>query len=311
MLGGELAAACDVDVRRARELVALHGSGMALAEPNDLPWRYLDAVFVCTPPFVRGEVELAAIRAGVAIFLEKPVGVTAAGVGRVLEALKVSGVVNAVGYMNRYRNSVGEARRLARERGVLALSCNWVAGRYGVWWREQDELSGGGLNDEATHLVDLARYLVGEIVEVEAVRDLGNDGPSTVGTVAAVLRFELGQLGTLLYNGQASGKQIGLRLHTPTGELRLDSWDFDLIHDDKKVLGRPLGSDRSDIFRIEVKAFMDAVGGSGRSTIRSTFADAVKTQQVVDALRRSGTDGHSQTLRNDLAHSAGRSLLQR
>ena len=228
-----------------------------------------------------------------------------------LEALKVSGVVNAVGYMNRYRNSVGEARRLARERGVLALSCNWVAGRYGVWWREQEELSGGGLNDEATHLVDLARYLVGEIVEVEAVRDLGNDGPSMVGTVAGVLRFELGRLGTLLYNGKASGKQIGLRLHTPAGELRLDSWDFDLIHDDRELCGRPLGSDRDDIFRIEVKAFMDAVGGSGRSTIRSTFADAVKTQQVVDALRRSGTDGHRQSLGNDLAHSAGRSLLQR
>ncbi len=296
MLGGTLVAACDVDVQRAKELVALHQSGVAFATPGNLEWPGIDAIFICTPPFVRGEVEVAAVSAGVPIFLEKPVGVTAVAAEPLVAALNSSWVVNAVGYMNRYRDSVNEARLLARERGVLGLSCNWVAGQYRVWWRKNEELSGGGMNDEATHLVDLARYLVGEIAEVVATRDYGSNRTSMAGTVAGTLRFETGQLGTLLYSGQASRKQIGLRVHTPVGELRLDSWDFDLIYDDKKVLGRPCGTDRSDIFRTEVKAFMDAVWNSDSSTVRSTVVDAVRTQRVVDALRESCTDGRRRRL---------------
>ena len=78
-------------------------------------------------------------------------------------------VINAVGYMN-YRRSVDAARLIATAEGVLGVSAYWVSGTNRVEWREHEKLSGGGINDEAAHVVDLIRYLVGEVVAVQAWR---------------------------------------------------------------------------------------------------------------------------------------------
>jgi predicted dehydrogenase len=290
LLGGSLVAACDVDAWRARELAAAHPGAAVIKHTRALDWSRLDAVFVCTPPFARGEIEVETVRAGVPLFIEKPVGTTAAVAVPLLQALDGSDLVNAVGYMNRYRRSVDEAKRVADERGVLGISAHWVASPYHVWWRESEELSGGGMNDEATHIIDLVRYLVGEITAVQAVQGSERPGDPS-GTVAALLRFQNGAVGTLLYSGGSTVKQIGLRLHTASGEIRLETWDFNLHYDGRRVPGRPRGAERSAIFATEVQTFIEAVGQSNRLLVKSTIADAVRTQCVVDTLRESVKGG--------------------
>ena len=189
--------------------------------------------------------------------------------------------------MNRYRRSVDEARRIVRELGVLGISGHWMSSPYQVEWREHEELSGGGINDEATHLIDLFRYLVGKIVAVQALHRTASTRGDLSGTVAASLQFESGMLGTLLYSGESTVKQIGLRLHTPKGEVQLNGWDFDLRYDGRHVPGRPRRSERGSVFTREVQSFVDAVRHRKPALIRSTVADAVRTQSVVDRVRES------------------------
>lgn len=294
LLGGSLVAACDVDGARACELAAAHPGALVLEHARSLDWSRLDAVFVCMPPFARGEVAIEAVRARVPLFLEKPVGVTATAAVPLLEALDGTDLVNAVGYMNRYRRSIAEAKRVIGERDVLGISAYWMAHPYQVWWRESEELSGGGINDEATHVIDLARYLVGEIASVQAQQDPSRRDGDLLGMVAALLRFDSGALGTLMYSGRSAVKQIGLQLHTSSGEIRLSTWDFDLQYDGRRVPGRARGASREAVFAIEVEAFIEAVRHSDRSLVRSSVADAVRTQRVVDALRESARTGCAQ-----------------
>ena len=69
-----------------------------------------------------------------------------------LELVKRVGVVNAVGYMNRCRNSVRLAKKVLSGRKVLGISCAWVGKKYLVpWWIDKD-LSGGPFNEQATHV---------------------------------------------------------------------------------------------------------------------------------------------------------------
>src|SRR3954467_11863495 len=76
-LGHRVTVACDVELARATALAGGHAGCVAFADAGSIPWAEVDAAFVCTPPFARGPVELFAAKAGVPLFLEKPIGLSA------------------------------------------------------------------------------------------------------------------------------------------------------------------------------------------------------------------------------------------
>jgi myo-inositol 2-dehydrogenase / D-chiro-inositol 1-dehydrogenase len=285
-LGARLVAVCDPDVARAREVAALGSDSRILAEWRDLNLASIDAVFVCTPPNLRGPVEIQAIEAGVAVFAEKPIGCSSEQAAAIVDAVQRKPVLTAVGYMNRYRPSVQAARDALGGKAVLGLSANWAGGRYGVPWWDREDLSGGPVNEQATHLVDLARYLVGGVREVHAMT-AGPAGPHGAPETAAVsLRFDRDVLGTVLYTCQARQKAIDLHVFTEDHRVSLEGWDFRLRGADGRLF--PEGEqDRNEIFDLEVAAFFDAIRKSSAAPILADFSDALRTQQTVDAIRRS------------------------
>ncbi|MGE5049180.1 MAG: Gfo/Idh/MocA family protein, partial [Deltaproteobacteria bacterium] len=213
-LGHRVAIACDVDLSRATALAAAHPGCIALADPASIPWAAVDAAFICTPPFARGPVELFAARAGVHLFLEKPIGLSATQSAPVLSAARAARVITSVGYMNRYRASVRRARALLSAESPLGFASHWFGAAYRVPWWGDPALSGGQLNEQCTHLVDLARYLMGEIVEATALAQPPAQPGRGPGSVAIALRFESGALGTVTCGCLALEKQIGCRVFT-------------------------------------------------------------------------------------------------
>ncbi len=110
-LGARVVAVCDLDVSAAAALAADLPGCQALEHADALAWDSIDAILVCTPPFARGAVELTAIERKIPVLVEKPTGLSAQNCGTVLRALLQQPVVTAVGYMNRYRESVQQARQ--------------------------------------------------------------------------------------------------------------------------------------------------------------------------------------------------------
>jgi predicted dehydrogenase len=278
-----VAFACDPDLARAAALAVAHPGCQVVADAGQIPWSTVDAAFVCTPPFARGPVELAAAQAGVPVFLEKPIGLSAAQCLPALHALRGRGTLTSVGYMNRYRGSVAKAQEVLQGETILGFEGHWVGAAYRVPWWADEGLSGGQLNEQCTHLMDLARYLAGEIAEVDAFAQSAPDGGAGTAAVATVIRFRSGALGTILCGSLAKEKQIGCRVFTPRGQLVLDGWDFRWV---PSVFGD--GSDldpAEDVFVAECKAFLDAVRTGDPAGIRCDLAEAMKTQRVVDAAR--------------------------
>jgi predicted dehydrogenase len=143
------------------------------------------------------------------------------------------------------------------------------------------------VNEQATHLVDLCRYLAGEITDVQA--RISVDGE----TAAALFTFHSGALGTLLYTCGAPEKGIGLRLFTNQGALHLDGWDFHLTPD----VGELVTAGRNeDPFTAEVVAFINAIESGDRSKIRCDLADAYETQRVMERLQKSAAVARQATL---------------
>lgn len=280
LLGAQIVAICDPDVERAA-LLAADLDAAVLPTAAELDLSRLDALFVCTPPALRGAAERAAIAAGVSLFVEKPIGLNAEQCLDLLQAIEQRPIINAVGYMNRYRDSVLCARQQIQAAFPIAIAFQWFSARYGVpWWLDVNQ-SGGPVNEQCTHYIDLCRFFCGEISEAQALVRPLIGAPAAEGTVAITLRFENGLLGSGLYSCEASQKQMAFEVFLPDRSVRLEGWDL-----------RTSGEARTeDIFVKEVSAFFEAVQSGDASTIQSDIASALKTQSVVDAVRRAMKSG--------------------
>jgi myo-inositol 2-dehydrogenase / D-chiro-inositol 1-dehydrogenase len=205
--------------------------------------------------------------------------------------------------MNRYRASVRRVRALLEGENVLGFSAHWVGGVYRVPWWGDPALSGGQLNEQCTHLIDLARHLVGEVTEVSAFAQPGPERAGGTAAVSILLRFWNGALGTILCGCLASEKQIGCRVFTPRGQLALEGWDFKWSPSAAFGDGSDLDPGE-DVFLAECAAFLEAVRSGDASPVRCDLGEAMRTQRLVDAVRLALTGGGRQSIAPERA-SAG------
>jgi myo-inositol 2-dehydrogenase / D-chiro-inositol 1-dehydrogenase len=266
----------DPDADRASLLSRDVPLSRVVRREEDLDVGACDALFVCTPPFARGAVEIRAIERGVPLFVEKPIGLSTDHCAAVRDALERTPVLTSVGYMNRYRRSVVGARTALAAVPVVGFCGNWICGEYQVPWWSNPALSGGPLNEQMTHLVDLTRFLIGEVLQVQATG--GGDG-NRFDSASVTFTMTNGSSGTLFYSCRAVSKSIEFRAFTPTDTLRLIDWDLRWPDD-------PPATDRQQIFRDEVNAFLSAVTAGSPDPILCSYDDAFRTQAVVDAIGR-------------------------
>lgn len=276
-LGAQVVAVHDVDVVAARSLAAGDPPARIVSSLADLDWGALDAVAVCTPPRVRVEPVVAAIRAGVPVFVEKPVGSDAPSVAPIRNALELCGGRVVVGYTNRCRSSVRRLRHELEGEAILGINAVWVAPPYDrPWWGA--EHGAGALNDYATHLVDLCRYFGGEVGAVSAVElDEARSG-------AALLELTSGVSAAVFYSSLGNRKEIAFEVAREGRRERLLGWH----------LQRDGNEPHEDAFLRETRMFLESVVEPARSTQLCDFADALGTQEVVDAIARATRSGRRQ-----------------
>lgn len=132
-----------------------------------------DIIIIATLHATLAEISLAAAQAGKHLLVEKPAGRRANEIDSVIQATQQTGVLARVGFNHRYHRAFRQARELvdAGELGELMF----IRARYGHGgrvgydkeWRAQPALSGGGeLIDQGVHLIDLARWFLGDFTEI-------------------------------------------------------------------------------------------------------------------------------------------------
>ena len=143
----------------------------ALVERSDV-----EAVIVATPHNVLAEVTLGAIAAGKDVLVEKPAAAKSRELDPVILAARRSGAVVRVGFNHRLHPALRKAREITTSGGIGDLM--YVRGRYGHGgrpgydkeWRAEPAVSGGGeLVDQGVHLIDLARWFLGDFEKVQGV----------------------------------------------------------------------------------------------------------------------------------------------
>ena len=251
----------------------------------------LDALWICVPPFAHGAPERAAIAAGLPFFVEKPIAVDVATAERISHAIAARELVTAVGYHWRYLDTVDEARRLLRDNPAHLMSGYWLDQTPPPDWWHREDRSGGQIVEQATHIIDLTRFLAGDVTEVfglAAARPRDDFPGLDVATAStAALRFASGAIANLSATCLLRwSHRVGL--HVFADGLALELTDHDLMVDVGR--GRPVrGADGDPVWRQD-RAFLDAVKG-GENRIRAPYAEAVQTHLVALAVAQSARTG--------------------
>lgn len=213
-----LAALADADTERAKRCASDWGFAQAHGD-----WQQLiddpkvDVVAITTPNHLHYPMAMAALAAGKAVYCEKPLAVSLEQAAAMRDAASKAGVVTRVGYNYQHNPMIGLARQLidSGELGVIIsfqgeFSEDFMADAASPWsWRCEVGHAGGALADLGSHLLSMARYLVGDVVSVCAdTQTVHGQRPATAGSetlreiavddqVHALLRFANGARGTV------------------------------------------------------------------------------------------------------------------
>lgn len=192
----------------------------------------VDLVDICAPNDLHAPITSAAATAGKAVFCEKPLARNLEEAKSMLKAVSEAGVPNMICFNYRFFPAIQLAKKLIVEGAVgeirqfhaLYLQDWGLAPGLPLTWRFQKDRAGSGaLGDTAVHIIDLARFLVGEIAEVTGMlttfipeRPLPHSagmGKVTVDDTAAFLgRFESGATGVFETSRVALGRKNFMHL---------------------------------------------------------------------------------------------------
>ncbi|MBV7336281.1 Gfo/Idh/MocA family oxidoreductase [Chloroflexi bacterium TSY] len=196
------------------------------------------------PNDAHAEPCIAAAEAGKHILCEKPLARTAEESKTMLDAVQKAGVKHMVAFNYRFVPAIRQIRKLV-DSGALGQVYHfravylqeWIMPHYDmpmIWRLQKDVAGSGALGDLGAHIIDLGRYLVGEISSVSAMTKTfiperkWEDG--STGTVdvddafAAVVEFENGALGTVEATRFAGGRKNGqsIEINAEKGSIRFN-----------------------------------------------------------------------------------------
>jgi predicted dehydrogenase len=295
-LGTEVVGVVDVHEPAARAVAEEWGTTAYRDLEQALDESAPEVAYVCVPPFAHGAPELAVLERRLPLFVEKPLAVSTEVAEEVARRVEETGVATGTGYHWRCLDTVGRARELLASGPALMVDGHWLGKRPPVAWWADVEKSGGQVVEQLTHVLDVARALVGEPVEVHATGTTLPGRDLSAGTVedatAAVVRFEGGAVGTFSATSiLAAQHRAGLEVLRAGSVLRLT--ETELVVDDgvAQTAHRPAEDPRTVVDR----EFLEVARGERAST-RAPYAEALRTHRFGCAIAASAREGRPLTL---------------
>ncbi|MDR3707714.1 MAG: Gfo/Idh/MocA family oxidoreductase [Capsulimonadaceae bacterium] len=179
--GSRIVACCDVSDRWLDDARKSYGDDIALTHDyRELLDMALDAVFVTTPDFLHEEYATAALEAGKAVYLEKPMAITIAGCDRILEAARRTGSRLYLGHNMRHMPFVIKMKELIDSGAIGEVKTAWCRHFVGNGpdfyfkdWHAERRYSTSLLLQKAAHDIDVLHWLCGSFSRrVTAMGDL-------------------------------------------------------------------------------------------------------------------------------------------
>ena len=299
--GARVAAVHDVRLEAARELAAHAETALATTALDAFFDVDMDGVVITTPPPIRLEPIQMACDRGIPVMVEKPPALNMAEGRECLACIEKADVIAAVGFQLRYHPLYERLKGLIASEPIhlVRTVCTvdyYLSFRMSPWFL-QYEISGGPLPEQAVHVLDCARFVMGNPKPVQAhafaVKNMGLDRTEFDAENAIQMTYQLdnGVFGTHMNHCGTEKFSFEVEVVGPHLRLQANMTDNAIrgylngeVVNEPAVSENSLGLDKSG-------AWLCAIETGDRTLIRSPFADAIETLALIDAAVQSRDTG--------------------
>lgn len=269
----------------------------------------LDAVLVCTPPALNPEILEAVLEARLHAFVEKPFLLSAADGTRFAHAFDAAGLVNQVGYVNRWNDLFTKAKSFV-EQGLIGRPLRFRSEMFSptiirdpgdAGWRSTHANGGGAVYEMASHALDLIAYVFGAPDRVGGTSLTSVFSKQVEDVVSSSLFYDSGLAGTVYVNwsdasfrkptnkfevfgdaGKLQVDQHGMKVHLSTANEAnglKQGWNEIYITD---VFSPVPFYVRGIEYTAQLYDFIAAIKEG--KPVRCTFADATANLRIIEKL---------------------------
>ena len=323
----ELYAFCDINEERLKEKGARHGVTRLYTSAeemcNALP--ELDAVSVCVWNCNHYECTMAALRAGKHVLCEKPLAMNEAQAIEMRDFAKAQGKLLMVGFVRRFMAETEELKRLTDEGyfgDMYYTKATYLRlnGNPGGWFSDKKRSGGGPVIDLGVHVIDEARYLMGNpqpvsvyaTVQKRLDRSVHSGGVGYLASDAGAINDveDFAQATIRFDNGGVMMLETSYALNSPDPVCRIELYGtkagcitdpLRILEDNGKELKtidkyKELPANTFDgMFEKEIAHFVECVATG--CECRNPADDGVVVMRILDAIYESGRTGHEVVLK--------------
>ena len=311
ILGGlpnvELVAACDMDSLLQSAFKKLTKIQMYTDYKKMIEEVKPDCVYVVTPTKLHYDMVMFALEHGCHVFCEKPFALTVEQGEKMVAMAKAKGLVNQVGYHNRYIGTFNEMKRLLAE-GVIGKPFHFMGEAYGPvvlkskggTWRSDKKNGGGCIEDYAAHVLNLINYVTGSnLVDCKGTQMpsiFSNEVDDAVYGSLYLANGLKGQISVNWSDDTVRKMTTSIKIEGDGGKLEADAttlkiyvkedkpkyglnkgWNFKYITDVTPLVDYNL---RGEEYTAETQAFINSIV-TGKVDERNSFETALQTDYII------------------------------
>ncbi|WP_297990704.1 Gfo/Idh/MocA family protein [Anoxybacillus sp.] len=192
----EIVGVADIAEDKAITLASEIGNAKAVQTLEDLFELGVDAVYITTPNTLHVEPVLKCLENNVHVFSEKPMATSLEGAEQIRKAAEKSKAVYNLGMNRRYASVYKKVKELIASGEVTPYLANIKMNRGELLnpaWTADPKVTGGFLYETPFHLIDMCRYLFGEVQTVYC-KGRQNISDAEIDTFAIMMTFESGTI---------------------------------------------------------------------------------------------------------------------
>ncbi|NIA15665.1 MAG: Gfo/Idh/MocA family oxidoreductase [Nitrospiraceae bacterium] len=300
----QIVAVADLALDRAQATADKHNAKAYASHKTMLADEDLDCCYISIPPHQHGEPEIDVIQKGLPFFVEKPLALRQDLMDDILERIEKHNIGTCVGYQIRYLDIMDQAKEMLKNTFINAVQGHYVCGAIGGWYTRL-ALSGGQITEQATHMLDLMRYVLGDVEWIAASKrqgavvtadsldatalGAGSESTETAGlqlhdyniwdATTLLMRFRSGVPATFMCSCQVNYMfEVLFDIFTTDFRLKID-------YDKMTVIRKIDGETQSETIQADTSpkidaTFIEAVKTGDFSKVRSSYRDAIESLRV-------------------------------
>ena len=299
--GASVVAVHDVHLAAARALATHTDGALATTDLDAFFDIEMDGVVITTPPPIRFEPIQMACDRGISMMIEKPPALNMVEGRKCLAAIEEAGIIAAVGFQLRYHPLYERLKALIASETVhlvrTVCTVNYYLSFSMAPWFLQYEISGGPLPEQAVHVLDCARFVMGNPKPVRAhalaAKNMALERTEFDAENAIQMTYELdnGVFGTHMNHCGTEGFTFEVEVVGPHLRLHAHMTDNTIRG---YLNGEPLNESaaaENSLGLNKTGAWLRAIETGDRTLLRSPFADGIQTLALIDAAVQSRDTG--------------------